>query len=228
MRPDLPYIKAKFKEYNDAFFGGELPELPIRLSNARTTLGCFVRPRNYPSSLERGVGECHIRISVRLDYPELEVENTIIHEMIHYWIWFKRIKDSSAHGPHFRAKMTEINRLSGRDIGISHRTTKEEAASDLTHRNNYICVTEWKDGTVGLTLVPRTRIFDFNRLAEADERLVSLRWFWSQDLWFNNYPVSRAFKVFFPTNKEELELHLKKATPCECKNGRFYPKNARR
>lgn len=94
----MDYVKRKFDEFNRLCFGGELPSLPMRLSNSRSAFGLFVHPRRYPASAPRGVGECHMRISTRFDLPERDVEDTIIHEMIHYYIWYRRITDTSAHG----------------------------------------------------------------------------------------------------------------------------------
>ena len=226
MRPDINFVKQKFSQFNGEFFGGELNELPIKLSNSRSTLGCFVHPRNQPDHLERGVGECYIRISTRLDFPQSEVEDTIIHEMIHYWIYFKRLKDSSAHGKIFRAKMEEINRVSGRNLKVSHRLSNEEANSDTHTRNNLICVTEWTDGRTGITVCARTRIFEIDRIMRSQPTLTRLEWFWSRDVWFNRFPISRVAKVYY-ADPDDLREHLKRATLCVCDGKKFYPAQTR-
>ena len=146
MRPTLDYVRRKFDEFNALCFNGDLPPIPLRMSNAGRSLGMFVHPRTWPAWKPRGKGECHMRISTRLDLPEEEVENTIIHEMIHYWIWYKGIRDNGQHGDAFMEKMREINRRHGRKITVRHRSSEEQLATDQHHRNNYICVQHWSDG----------------------------------------------------------------------------------
>ena len=38
MTPTIPFIKEKFDEYNRMMFDGKLPDIPIRLSNAKGLL----------------------------------------------------------------------------------------------------------------------------------------------------------------------------------------------
>ena len=47
MTPTIPFIKEKFDEYNRMMFDGKLPDIPIRLSNAKGFLGmcCFKKKR---------------------------------------------------------------------------------------------------------------------------------------------------------------------------------------
>lgn len=35
----IPYVENKFEEYNQQMFAGQLPKLPIELSDAKTFLG---------------------------------------------------------------------------------------------------------------------------------------------------------------------------------------------
>lgn len=50
----IPLIKQKFDEYNQQMFGGKLPTLPIKLSNAKTFLGkcCFTTRRGLTGKVE--------------------------------------------------------------------------------------------------------------------------------------------------------------------------------
>jgi len=62
-------------------------------------------------------------ISTKVDLPEAEVEDTIIHEMIHYWILSNQMQDTGPHGDIFKAKMKEINMKYNRNLSIVHKTT---------------------------------------------------------------------------------------------------------
>ncbi len=223
MRPSLDYVKLKFEEFNLLCFDGSLPPIPLRLSNARSSLGQFVHPARYPANLPRGKGECYLRISVRFDLPEKEVEDTIIHEMIHYYIWYHRLKDTSAHGPVFRRIMEDINRRHGRNLSVSHRLQEEERQSDRHNRSNYIVVTRWQDGKLGITICAKTRLFDIHRALASHPQVIGMLWFWSRSPWFNRFPVSRSVKVYGLT-EEEFAREFANATPCECDGKEFRPK----
>lgn len=125
MIPTIPYLQERFKYFNTLCFGGALPEVPIRLSNARSFLG------KVEYKIRRGLLQKHtnilIRISIRYDRPEKEVEDVLIHEMIHLYIIVRKLKDTSAHGRQFRAIMNELNRKYGRNIRISHKQTMFES-----------------------------------------------------------------------------------------------------
>lgn len=121
MRATLPYIKQKFDNFNQQIFAGKLPPVPIRLSHAKTFLGkCTFKKR----IRHTGEIECYdfrLHINAAIDMPESLLEDTLIHEMIHYFIGFKQWKDRSAHGPIFRNIMHEINTHHNRNLSISYK-----------------------------------------------------------------------------------------------------------
>ena len=84
MNITIPYVKQKFEEFNQQMFAGKLPMLPIRLSDAKTFLGVctYKKRKGKDGKLEKY--DFTLRINTRIDLLEEEVEDTIIHEMIHY------------------------------------------------------------------------------------------------------------------------------------------------
>ena len=42
--------------------------------------------------------------------PSLELKETLLHEMIHAWMFLEKIRDQGDHGPHFQERMNFINR----------------------------------------------------------------------------------------------------------------------
>ena len=135
MIPTVEYLEERFDTFNRMCFEGALPRIPIKLSHARTFVGRLVyRPvRNWRGRVVRRE-DFVIRISTRFDLPEAEIEDTLIHEMIHYWIAWKDIPDSSTHGREFRRIMQEINTRHGRHLTISHKSTPEEQDADTRIR----------------------------------------------------------------------------------------------
>jgi len=66
------------------------------------------------------------RISTVIDLPEREVEDTILHEMIHYYILSNQMQDTSAHGEIFMRMMKDINvRVSTLSVSSAFVTTNE-------------------------------------------------------------------------------------------------------
>ena len=117
----LPFLQSRFETFNDAYFEGQLPPVPLKLGRAVRSLGaCTYKKRR---RLFRGVEyyDFRIRISTRFDLPEDELEDILLHEMIHYEILVNQRKDTSAHGRLFRARMKEINERYGRHIAVSYR-----------------------------------------------------------------------------------------------------------
>ena len=139
MIPTVPYIQSCFGEFNARFFSGALPPVPIKLSHARTFLGklTFTKHRSWlfgPTRYENFV----LRINARIDLPEDLIEDTILHEMIHYYIAVNQLRDTSAHGRLFRREMKRINAEGNRHITISYRLSKDQLLELYPEKNAQI------------------------------------------------------------------------------------------
>ena len=226
MRPTVSYIQEKFDEFNRQCFGGTLRPLPIRLSRARTYLGQIAYKRRRKFSLlgwrQGGVEyyDFQFRISTLLDLPQEEVDDTILHEMIHYYILSNQLKDTSTHGRLFRKIMNEINAKYGRHITISHRRTKEEYEQDTVHRQHLVCAVEMEDGRRGICIAARTRIFSIWDTAEQVPAIKRSQWYVSHNPYFNRYPRCLTLKVY-PVTADVLQQELQDARPLIRQGGRI-------
>ena len=211
MKPDVPFIKAKFDEFNSLMFGGALPTVPVALSKASSYVGlCTFKTRRHLFG-KNEYYDFRLRFSTRLDLPEPEVEDTIIHEMIHYYIRLNRIKDTSAHGKVFRQMMKDLNSRYGRHITISHRTTKEqrEASIDKRPRRRVVAIVSFKDGREGLKLLPykQDKVTAYHRALMRSGQVTGIDFYVESDPWFNRFPTSSAFNVIFAP-MDEVRAHL--------------------
>ena len=213
MTPTVEYLEERFDTFNRMCFDGALPRIPIKLSRARTFVGRLVyRPvRDWRGRVVRRE-DFVLRISTCFDLPEAEVEDTLIHEMIHYWIAWKGIQDTSTHGKVFRAKMKEINELHGRHLTISHKSTPEEQDCDTRVRDHWLCVSQLADGRTALTVVAKPRIARIKRAFRWSPTVRSQTWYHSRDPWFNRFPRCRSPKLF-PVDPAVLQPHLDGAEP---------------
>lgn len=210
MTPTRDYVQRRFDEFNALCFGGELLPIPVRLSRARSFLGqiAYRRERRF-FGRDRNEGFV-LRISTLFDLPQDELDDVILHEMIHYSILSRQLKDASTHGPLFRSMMDDINRRFGRHITVSHRRTAEDNARDTAVRQHLVCRVHFRDGRTGLTVAAHTRLLPlWDALAHWPE-VSAFRWFVSRDPFFNRFPRSKVLKVY-RVDDAELEEHLRSA-----------------
>lgn len=211
MKPTIEYIEKKFGEFNHLIFDDRLPLLPIQLSNAKSFLGMLVYKKRRKPFGRVEKYDFRLRISTRMDMPEAEVEDTIIHEMIHYYIDFNGIKDTSAHGQVFRQMMSDINTRFGRHITITHKSTPEQRKQlvDTRKRWHVVAVVKFHDGRTGIKILPRIRqrIITYRNLILTSKEIKDVELYMSNDPYFNAYPVSSALKVHI-AEPIEFESHL--------------------
>ena len=218
MRPTVQYIQERFDLYNRLMFGGRLPRIPIRLSDAKTFLGqCVSRVLTHPDG-RREHTDFELRISTRFDLSAEMVDDTIIHEMIHYFIHYNGLADTSAHGPIFKSIMHSINTVHGRNLSVSHRTTlieREEANS--RPRWHVIAVIHLRDaspGTVGIKVLPRTaeKIIEFHRRVSSAPQVTGIDLYLHDAPYFNRYPTSAALR-YHPAKLADITPHPTSARP---------------
>ena len=212
MTATLEYIERKFQEFNEQMFEGKLKPLPFKLSSARTFLG---QVRFYQEKSPDGTMHYmnfQFVISTKVDLPEAEVEDTIIHEMIHYWILSNQMQDNAPHGDIFIRKMQEINMKYNRNLSVAHKATKEEADQDKEIRQHLICVVRFKTNQMGITIANKSRLFQLWDELPNFPKVAECNWYLSTDPYFNRYPRASSAKVY-PIPRAELEEHIKDAQP---------------
>lgn len=199
MKASIRYVKKKFDEFNRLMFGGKLPKLPVRMSDAVTFLGmCVAKVRTLPDG-RRQHHDFELRVSLRHDIPEHDLEDVIIHEMIHYFIMYNELADTAPHGELFKAMMRSINRTYGRNITVSRRSTPEERTRTVEGKRKWhvIASIRFRNGKQGVKVLPRVvpKIIDYyNQVMRADE-IAGVELFLHDNPFFNRYPTSAALRV---------------------------------
>ena len=113
MKATLPFLYTRFAHFNATIFGNRLPPVEIQLSRATSFLGaCTYRRKRGLLGVTKKY-DFRIRISTASDMSEAELEDVLIHEMIHYYIGVEGIKDTGTHGAVFRKWADDINRRHG-------------------------------------------------------------------------------------------------------------------
>lgn len=218
MTATLPFIQEAFDRFNKLCFEGSLPPIPVKLVKARTFLGkvTYTGKRSIFGNVARYENYC-LRISTSFDLTQRELEDVVIHEMIHYFIAVNGIRDTSAHGEVFRKMMRTLNENFGRNICVRHHGCEGAMPQprDTQIRANWLCVTQLIDGNWGITSCAKTKVFEIHRGLPKYYRLKSLEWYGSLDPFFNRYPRSikpRIYKI----SRADLDEHLKDSVRLSC------------
>lgn len=200
-------------------FAGRLPKLPIELSDAKTFLGVCVYKKRIGENGKEEKYDFKLCINTRIDLPEDEVEDTIIHEMIHYFIGVNQMNDTSSHGPLFLHMMNTINEKFGRHITVSHKGTKEqnEQAIDTKPHWHVVAAVKFKDGKFGVKVLPRVlpRILTYYNKVSQDKNISGIELYMSNNPYFNRYPNSSALNVNY-ADEAEIYENLQGAEKMEC------------
>lgn len=215
----VPFIQKTFDRFNALCFEGVLPAVPIVLTKAGTFLGKM----EYKSRKDFfGIISSHydfrLKISTGFDLTQEELEDVVIHEMIHYYIAYRNLRDSSVHGETFRRIMETINQKYGRHITVRHHGEPEQNLvrdGGTQYKKHYLCVSTFTDGNMGITVCASTKIFELYRLLPKYYQISKMEWYGSIDPFFNRFPRANTPKIYKIT-KEELSEHLRESVPLKC------------
>ncbi len=221
MRANLKFVKEKYNYFNETIFDGKLPEVTLRVTQSIRQLGVLRHPRVKPKGAH-SPSHCMMGISCRMDMEQSQIEDTLIHEMIHLYIYYYELPDTSAHGPIFRRMMNEINSRHGRHLTISHQSTPAEQASDTRMKHHYILLATLQDGEQCICVSARSRIFEIHKAAQSIPSIKKLEWFWSPEPFFNKYPNSLTAK-FYKITPEDVATHVLTSMRCQCDGKIFKP-----
>lgn len=109
------HLNSLFQSANDALFDGKLGSVTVSWSGRLTSsAGIFHGKRDGSMT--------HINLSYKLlsRQPSINMIETLLHEMIHAYLFVTGRRDKSSHGPNFRRKMSEINYITGFNVTITH------------------------------------------------------------------------------------------------------------
>lgn len=194
MKANLEFLKDRFHRYNHEIFSGKLPEPIFHVTAAGSFVGQYKVKRVYGRhSLSE---ERHLTLSDRYDLPETQLEDIVIHEMIHYYIHHSKLRDTSSHGQIFRKMMHDINMRFRRHITVSHRCTKEEYESDTAKVHSIICLCTMTDGRKLICKASQSKIFELHKAFQEWDKVAKEEWYWVYSSYFNRYRRVLTPKLF--------------------------------
>jgi len=116
-----------FWECNEKYFNNSLPTPLFDTINKTSTLARFEYYKNNKNS-KKPIRKQIIKISDCFDFDEKDFREIMIHEMIHYYIQWERIKDNGDHGNEFMRIANELNAK----YGLNITKTKDASSYKLT------------------------------------------------------------------------------------------------
>ena len=115
MIPTVTFLQRMFNVFNARFFDNQLPHIDIKLCKTKRVFGKFVY-------IKGGCRDLPVRIEISqyFDYPQKNVEEVLIHEMIHYYLCVHNIREKDPHGLYFMAVAAGINKASDYNISATY------------------------------------------------------------------------------------------------------------
>lgn len=215
----IPLLKEKFDYFNKQIFQDTLPPIQLKISRTRSKAGCFSFQSKKGVVGKEVISDLSISISECFDFEENELEDVLIHEMIHYYIFHKGLRNVRPHGKEFKYLMDRINQLYGRHIVVSFR--KGELKADTTRsrrRVHIVALITFKDGHVGLKVLTRIedKIVKYYNTFKAYSPVSKVELYATDDAYFDSYPHSCSLRYHPIDNIEEVMSHLKECVRIEC------------
>lgn len=202
MRGNIKFLEQTFSRFNEIIFKTPLPKPEMHISSARSFLGQF---RLEKKGFLGRKSIYHLTLSDRYDLPEEVLEDTIIHEMIHFYIFYNNFRDTSSHGEIFRTLMNEINSRFGRHITVSHRCTPDQLDSDNRKAHSIICLCTMTDGRQLICKVSQSKVFEIYGAFKEWDKVSEQEWYWVYGSYFNRYRRVLTPKLF-PVDEEGINL----------------------
>lgn len=184
MKITTDLITQKFHEFNTSYFNGELSlGFPIKLSKS-TRMAGYVKASRVNNVV---VG---FYISTMFHENEKELDETILHEMIHVW-QFQVDKISVNHDSRFIRKMEEINSSSGLNVSLKHSGSLVEKEKNSKRRECYFFQVK-SPGKKESHVV----LYSFFALNALDKMLERLKGIFTEEMIYGNSNSAPEFKIY--------------------------------
>lgn len=193
MTPSQDDLRAWFGQFNRIYFGGELPEPRLMLSRARTRLGTMAC-RRVRRGFKTELTDFTIRVSTYYEQDVRGYQTVLLHEMIHYYIAYKRLRDDAPHGRLFRQMMATLNDRYGWNISVSTSMRGAETTRREPPRERLVLALVMRSGERWLSVVNPRYARSIVRQLHSVPKVESFSWFVSRDDFFRHFPAARSLR----------------------------------
>lgn len=132
------FLETKFAYYNAELFGGIIPTPRFKITRTKNAFGTCTTHVGWGYTIT-------ISISTYYDRSEMDFCNTLVHEMIHAYLYATRKRDKS-HGYYFLTEMERINSLKKYGLNITVKASSSLYEPTKQYKHNFFCYKR-SDGT---------------------------------------------------------------------------------
>ncbi len=202
-------LREWFVQFNAEYFDDQLPLPQLVVSNARTQLGLFRcrRVRKGPFS-GYVLADFTIKVSEFYQLEEREYQQTLLHEMIHYYIAYTGARDSSPHGQLFHQHAKRINRQGGWNITVSERRRQLAVREKNVRRQSLLFLIRTSDNRFFVSVVnPNYRNF-LARQAQRSPEIAEYSFVVSNESQYSSWPQCQSLRGRRITEGEYRKLMI--------------------
>lgn len=212
MQIDVNWLSTNFNQFNKDYFNGELPLPRFRISKARTRLGWLkVETKSvshrHSKANSKDNREFTICLSNYWGGDEFFFLNTLLHEMIHYYIVYHRYKDDSPHGTIFRSQMERLNLL-GWEVSISKKLCQLKPAENKINGWRVVLAIVTNDDKYYLCVIGQGSVRRLEKKIQGLTWFKTHSWHITNDSYFQSFRQCRSLRGL-PVTKEFWEEKVK-------------------
>lgn len=193
-KPTYEWCVEQFKRINELIFLNKL-ELPkFEFTRTKSYGGQFIGSLKVQN---------RIKLSLLMSRTEYDFINTLVHEMLHQWIFESGTRDTSSHGYWFKYYMYQINSNYGFNLSVSIVRPINVKKTGKTSKQNYIILFNYENEDC-FQIVSNNKIENFlNRLAflRGNPKLYA-----SNDAFFTNFQKCRECIVYYKIHRYATSL----------------------
>ena len=184
MQATTDFLYQVFDTYNKRCFNSQLKHPRIILYNAKRQLGQFSQTGPTPT----------IKVSNYYDRSEADYIDTMVHEMIHYYIASNHLQDNCAHGKLFRTLMKKINEQE--HLHISVRTSSSQWQPACSNRKPHdVLFVHLRNGRHVISVVTPSYVSRIEKqLQMLSHQIISRRWFRTDLPEYDRYAAVRSLR----------------------------------
>ncbi len=202
-------LREWFVQFNAEYFNNRLPLPQLTVSNARTQLGQF-RCRKVRMGLFRGyqLTGFGIKVSDYYQLTERDYQQTLLHEMIHYYIAYTGVRDSSPHGHLFRQLAQHISEQGGWNITVSERRRGLTIRQENVRRQSLLLLLNTTDHRYFVSVVNPNYKNYIARQAKLSPQIEDYHFVVSNDSQYSSWTQVRSLRGRRITKEEYQKLMI--------------------
>lgn len=199
MKVATEFLANSFKVFNTIYFNGKLVTPNFEVSHTKTALGDF-----------RSIGNSYYRIRISDYYirEQKDIEQTLLHEMIH--LYQKQMGVGYGHDYSFKKKANEINRKGGyaisRTTSIDNcQVSKQKVSNEIKEYN--VAVYHASSGKWFMFVMASSKVEQWKNTLESNSTIVSYFTFKSKADKYATFPSCRKIcKGMYISDEEAINL----------------------